>query len=128
MLAAPQAPLMDGERAELERLRNLVNAPELHDFSRAVVLEAAHQRERWGSAHDAGKAPQDWFWLLGYLAGKALAAHASGNTEKALHHTISTAAALYNWHAAIKGYDVRMAPGSSDVAAIVEKSFPGEAG
>ncbi len=103
--------LSDEERAELNRLRALVNTPELHDFARAVVLEAAHQRERWGSEHDAGKEPQDWFWLLGYLGGKALAAHAAGNTEKALHHTISSAAALANWHAAISGSHTAMRPG-----------------
>lgn len=81
----------------------LLNTPELHSFSEGVTLEALHQRERWGTDHDAGKAPADWFWLVGYLAGKALHAQTSGNAEKALHHTISTAAALANWHAAITG-------------------------
>ena len=70
---------------------------------KGVPLEAAHQRKRWGSKHDAGKTPSDWFWLVGYLAGKALHAHVTGDTKKALHHTISTAAALCNWHAAILG-------------------------
>lgn len=50
----------------------LLDAPEIHDFTRAVVLEAAHQRSRWDSNHDAGKTDADWFWLIGYLAGKAL--------------------------------------------------------
>lgn len=104
-------PLSDSERAELEHLRTLVNTPELHSFRDGVVLEAAHQRERWGSVHDAGKQPSDWFWLVGYLAGKALHAQTSGNTEKALHHTISTAAALANWHAAISGESTAMRPG-----------------
>jgi hypothetical protein len=80
-----------------------LNTPELHDFAAGVVAEAAHQRDRWGSEHDAGKAPADWFWLLGYLGGKALAAALAGNTEKALHHCISSAAALANWHAALSG-------------------------
>lgn len=88
---------------EAKRLDALVNTPELHDFAKAVPLEAAHQRERWGSAHDAGKTPADWFWLIGFLGGKALRAHVQGTTEKALHHTISTAAACCNWHAAILG-------------------------
>lgn len=96
---------------EVERLSGLLNTPQLHDFSSAVMLEAAHQRERWGSSHDAGKEPSDWFWLVGYLAGKALNANTSGNTEKALHHTISTAAALANWHAAISGAHTEMRPG-----------------
>ena len=38
-------------KAEVARLNGLVNAPELHDFSKGVVLEAAHQRERWGAPH-----------------------------------------------------------------------------
>jgi hypothetical protein len=100
--------------AELERrveeAEGKLNKPELLDFSSAVVLEAAHQRERWGTEHDAGKAPSDWFWLLGYLSGKALAAHIAGNVEKALHHTISSAAALCNWHGAILG-TTNMRPG-----------------
>lgn len=103
-------------RAEVTRLRELVNTPQLHDFSTAVVLEAAHQRERWGSEHDAGKAPEDWFWLLGYLGGKALAAAKSGNTAKALHHTVSSAAALANWHAALSGSDTAMRPGIDPAA------------
>ena len=81
----------------------LLNTPELRDFTAGVMLEALHQRARWGSAHDAGKQPEDWFWLLGYLAGKALHAHKSGDAEKALHHTISSAAALANWHSSILG-------------------------
>lgn len=104
------------ERAEVERLRALVNTPTLHSFRDGVVLEAAHQRERWGADHDAGKAPADWFWLVGYLAGKALQAQTSGNTEKALHHTISTAAALANWHAAISGEHTAMRPGINPAA------------
>ena len=96
--------------AQLERLQALINSPELHNFLRGVHLEAVHQVERWGEAHDRQKRPADWFWLVGYLAGKALHAADSGNQDKALHHCISTAAALYNWHCAIKGQDVRQLP------------------
>lgn len=88
----------------------LINSPELHDFAKGVVLEAAHQRKRWGTSHDGSKAPADWFWLVGYLAGKALHACAASNTEKALHHCISTAAALNNWHASLVGADTSMRP------------------
>lgn len=95
----------------LERLRALVGAPELHDFAKGAVLEAAHQRERWGSLHDAGKTPLDWFWLIGYLSQKAAMAQIAGDTDKALHHTVSTAAALANWHAAISGAHTAMRPG-----------------
>jgi hypothetical protein len=98
-------------KAEVERLEKLLNAPEIHDFARGVVLEAAHQRDRWKAEHDAGKAPEDWFWLLGYLGGKALDAAKRGDTDKALHHCISSAAALANWHAALSGTDTSMRPG-----------------
>ena len=82
-------------RAELAALKAQLNTPEIHDFLNGVHLEAAHQRERWGTPHDAGKADADWFWLVGYLAGKAL--HAL-HPDKRLHHLITTAAALFNWH------------------------------
>lgn len=97
--------------AEVRRLTALLNTPQTVDWVESVKVEAAHQRERWGTDHDAGKTPADWFWLLGYLGGKALAAAALGNTEKALHHTISAGAALANWHLALSGADTRMRPG-----------------
>lgn len=115
------------ERAELERLRALVNTPELHQFLVGVQLEAVHQVERWGTAHDRAKRPADWFWLVGYLTGKALHSATDGDADKALHHCISSAAALYNWHSAIAGRDSRMCPGRSDIAAAVDAAFPGEA-
>ncbi|HEY4118376.1 MAG TPA: hypothetical protein VGM56_10990 [Byssovorax sp.] len=90
--------------------------PELEDFASAVVAEAAHQRVRWGTPHDGGKAPADWFWLLGYLSGKALAAAIAGDRNKAAHHTISSAAALANWHAALRGASTEMRPGSERAA------------
>lgn len=113
--------------AERDRLRALINTPELDEFLRAVHIEAVHQVERWGNAHDRAKRPADWFWLVGYLAGKALHATTGGNLDKARHHCVSTAAALYNWHCAIKGVDVRMCPGRSDIAEVVDGAFPGEA-
>ena len=88
---------------ERDRLKALLNAPEIVDFGKAIVLEAAHQRERWGSEHDEGKTCADWYWLIGYLAGKALFSFVAGNREKTLHHIITTAAACCNWHAQILG-------------------------
>ena len=108
-------------------LRELVNSPEIDQFLRGVHIEAVHQVERWGAAKDHAKRPADWFWLVGYLAGKALHAAVSNDKDKALHHCISAAAALYNWHSAIKGVDIRMAPGSSDIALAVDSVFPNEA-
>lgn len=92
-------------------LERLLNTPEVENFDRAIPLEAGHQVERWGAKVDAGKSPADWFWLVGYLAGKALAAHLAGNTEKAKHHCISTAAVLRNWHAHIRSGETVMRPG-----------------
>lgn len=99
--------------AENERITGLLNTPVNDDFESGVRLEMAHQREKWG-ADQAGKTPQDWFWLVGYLVGKALAAHVAGNTDKALHHCISSSAALGNWHAAIAGTHNRMRPGHGE--------------
>jgi hypothetical protein len=95
---AVDATAYDRLAAECERLRALLNTPEIADFVKAVQNEAAHQRERWPSEHDTGKTDADWFWLIGYLAGKAMHNLATGNTDKGLHHIITTAAACANWH------------------------------
>jgi hypothetical protein len=96
----------DDARAEVARLTALINTPHTAEFLESVKLEAVHQRERWAADHDAGKTDADWFWLVGYLAGKAL-----HKPEKQVHHIITTAAALLNWHAAKMGVDTRMRPG-----------------
>lgn len=99
-------------RSEIDRLNAIINSPQKEDFIRAVSTEAEHQRQRWGVKHDGGKSPSDWFWLIGYLAGKALHAHASDNLAKAEHHIITTAAACANWHKAMFG-KTDMRPGLS---------------
>lgn len=98
-------------KAELDGLRKLIDTPHTDEWFQAVRLEAAHQINRWGTEQDAGKAPTDWFWLIGYLGGKALAASLAGNTEKAKHHTISSGAALLNWFRALVGDSSVMRPG-----------------
>jgi hypothetical protein len=98
-------------RAEVERLRKLINSPHTEDWVEASKLEAAYQIERWSAEHDAGKQPEDWFWLLGFLGGKAVAAFRSGNTEKGLHHIVSSSAALLNWHRNVTGENTAMRPG-----------------
>ncbi len=113
----PSCPDVSQQARELLRTE-IINSPETADFMAAVPLEAAHQRERWGTDHDSGKGPQDWFWLIGYLGGKALRAAIDGATEKAKHHTISTAAALANWHAALDGASSKMRPGIEEAAPI----------
>jgi len=106
---------LTAEKEEVEHryndLRTLLDTPEIENFDKAVPLEAAHQIKRWGVEHDGGKNPEDWFWLVGYLAGKALHAQKSGDLTKAKHHTISTAAALRNWHAHIRSGQSVMRPG-----------------
>lgn len=97
------------ERAEKAEAK--LNSPELHDFAAGVVMEAAHQRERWGSEHDEAKGPDDWFWLVAHLATKARQAITYGDHDKALHHMITTAAALANWHARLTGSNTEMRPG-----------------
>lgn len=97
--------------SELEKLKAQRDKPETNDFIEGVKLEAWHQRERWGSSHDEGKSPFDWFWLIGYLSQKAADSQVRGDLEKAKHHTISTAAALLNWHLHITGKDSSMRPG-----------------
>jgi hypothetical protein len=95
----------------VRELEALINTPKTDDFFEAVRLEAAHQVERWGTAHDSGKEQQDWFWLIGYLAGKVLASAIKGDHEKALHHTVSSAAVLLNWHRQLSGESTAMRPG-----------------
>lgn len=97
--------------AEVARLTALINTPELIDYAKGVQLEAAHQRERWGSDHGTGKLAPDWFWLIGYLAQKAMMSHLAGDTEKAQHHCITVGAAMANWHAQICGASTAMRPG-----------------
>lgn len=105
-LETVDAPISDRERiqaaGELRRLRALINNPHTEEFLSAVQYEAAHQRDRWGDAHARGKSAENWFWLVGHLAGKCLRAVIIGDKVKALHHTVRSAAALANWFEAIK--------------------------
>ena len=84
-----------------------INTPEIVDFLAGVHNEALHQRERWAASGDAGKSDADWFWLIGYLAGKAI----KSDPEKRLHHIVTTAAACLNWHGARVGAYLDMRPG-----------------
>jgi len=86
---------------EIARLNAIINQPMNDDFLRGVSIEAEHQRQKWGDPHDRSKSAENWFWLVGYLAGKCLRACITGDKDKAQHHTISSAAALFNWHKAI---------------------------
>lgn len=81
--------------AELTRVLELLDTPDQHDFLVAAVTEAQYQRTRW-SASDAEKSDSEWFWLVGYLVGKAF----HDVRGKRVHHLTAAAAALANWHAA----------------------------
>lgn len=93
----------------LAEATKLLNTPEVIHFVRAVQLEAGRQRARWAIEHDAGKTDADWFWLIGFLAGKALH-NPDGDAEKQLHRIVTVAAAAANWHAAKLGL-TNMRPG-----------------
>lgn len=108
---------------ECQRLHDLINQPHTEHFLEATRAEIAHQVERWGTVHDRAKEPQDWYWLLAYLAGKLMRAQIDGDTEKALHHTISSAAVLGNWWAHIVGADRSFTPGSSDLQRFLLDTF-----
>jgi hypothetical protein len=116
-------PLLD-LLAEARRMDALINNAQTDDFIEAVRAEAAYQIQKWGTVDDRGKTPADWFWLVGYLAGKALAANLAGDEHKALHHTISSGAALANWYAHIKTGASSMQPGAtSDLQRAIENTF-----
>jgi hypothetical protein len=127
----------DAEAAH--HLHALVNTPELVDFPRAIHLEAVHQLDKFGSADRHGKKPVDWHWLVAHLAGRSLEHHKEAerlelvvnglhradtllmgtlrdqiahHRQKAVHHTITAAAALNHWHASIVGRPTAMRPGS----------------
>lgn len=115
--------LREQVRVMREKL-DAINTPEIQDFILAVEREAKHQRLRWGVEHDGGKTDADWFWLIGYLAGKAL--HNPGpfvpdgvdlellpayKVEKQLHRIVTIAAAALNWHSAKLGTYTAMRPG-----------------
>lgn len=92
--------------AEVDRLKMLLGTPEIVDFAKAVVREAAFQREKWGPDHDWEKTDDNWFWTLGWLAGKAVTdPHGPDDKrtalERKLHRIVTAAALACNWHAVI---------------------------
>lgn len=96
--------------AEVKRLNELINNPHTNDFLEAVRLEAAHQLERWGNEHDAQKSDADFYWTLGWLAGKAVRYETE---EKRLHHIVTSAALCLNWHRLAKSAGVPLPIGKS---------------
>lgn len=84
-------------------LEGKLNSPEIEDFLEGVQREAAHQREKWGMIHDSKKTPEDWLWLIAYVATKASQAAKYQDQKRYLHHIITTAACCLNWHARANG-------------------------
>jgi hypothetical protein len=54
-------------KAEVGRLRALIGRPYVGAWTDEILIEAAHQRERWSADHDHGKQPEDWFWFEAIL-------------------------------------------------------------
>lgn len=143
-LTSAELTLVESAIAERDRLHALINTPELVDFPKAVHLEAVHQLDRWGTTDRQGKAPNDWFWLVGHLASRALEHHKEAerlgaqfmpqdalqaqfgkqiahHREKAVHHCITAAAALNHWHASMLGKMTAMQPGHApEIAAAAQ--------
>ena len=109
--SVPEQPQAGTGEPVTDPARQLISRPYIGAWTDEVIVEAAHQRDRWGADQDHGKQPEDWFWLIGYLAGKSLASHKAGDMHKARHHTVSTAAVLAHWAAAINGDESVFRPG-----------------
>lgn len=108
---------------QVAKLEAQINTPEVLNFTKAVNLEAAHQKERWSPEHDAQKTPFDWFWLIGYLSQKAASAAVAGDNEKAMHHTITTAAALANWHLSLTTDNEKTKAKKNHLPMVAEKNL-----
>jgi len=127
MISHQELVYLQNRAAECERLEALVNNPQTDEFLGAVRAEMAHQVERWGEAHDRNKSAQNWFWLVGYLAGKALRAAITGDKPKALHHCVSSAAALGNWFKAVQADTSGCGAGEDkDIAPLADGGREGE--
>lgn len=83
-------------------LDKMINTPEIEDFSKGVIYEAAHQLGKWGEDDFNTYTHADWFWVVGYLSAKALENFKAGDSVKGQHHLITSAAVLAHWHARSK--------------------------
>lgn len=144
MLTTQQYEELIADSRECNRLRKLINTPELVDFPKAVLLESVHLEVRWGTPDREGKKPYDWHWLVAHLSGRALEHHKEADRlhaenvecgegselvtqinqkhiayhrEKAVHHCITAAAAMSHWHASMLGKHTSMQAGHSPAIA-----------
>jgi len=90
--------LIEEKDQRIAELEKLLNTPEIHDFVKGVTIEAAHQRDKWGPTHDAGKHAHDWFAVISYLHGKQVRNYWDKDYEKYIHHIVTMAALCCNWH------------------------------
>jgi hypothetical protein len=97
LISAEQRDALARVCAELRRLDCEIRGAETSDFFKGAIHEVVYQQELH-AIDDARKDPQDWFWTLGYLAGKALRAQTDGDAAKFHHHAITCAALCANWH------------------------------
>ncbi|TAI67637.1 hypothetical protein [Bradyrhizobium sp. Leo170] len=74
------------------------------------------QVEKWSG--NAGYA--DTFRMEAWALRMAAAAATAGDVDKTRHHTISTAAALLNWHRHLSGTSREMRPGIDPVERGIE--------
>ena len=91
-------------RRKNDELHKLLNTPMYDPFIESVKNEILHQGQEWLQQvyDDATKTPDDWFDVMFFLSRKIILALDNGDTEKALHHCISTSALLGHWHQHIK--------------------------
>lgn len=115
----------DEARKTLAESSKAYDSPVTSDFIEGIRNEAAHQVTRFGADHDSGKDAQDWFWLLGWLSGKAVHAAEQGDTDKLLHHIVSSGAMLLNWYAHAAGDRSLFRPGTDRVHESSCKGGPG---
>lgn len=87
-------------KARVEELEGLLHSMPVAEFIESVRIEAGYQKTIWPD-QDKDKTAWDWFWALGYLSGKALQAEKIGDRTKYLHHLVTSAALLANWHEAV---------------------------
>lgn len=102
MCLAHRSLLEDFREGIKEAIHERLDTPEMLDFIQAVKVEAEHQRGKW-TGTDPMKSHADWYWLIGWLGGKAVTdPHESDDDrtekERRLHRIITVAAAAYNWH------------------------------
>ena len=98
----------------MDQLQELIGKPHNEDFITGLVIEAAHQVERWGEAHDRAKEPEDWLGFSATSPAKRPRPTARATSKSQAPH-ISSAAVLLQWHSLLSGHGTGFTPGHSDL-------------